>query len=65
MKTLLLEQNHNPEWHINPDNLDDPDRYRYRPMKVTNSTTPVIYDSLTKEQVDVYCESDEWEVTIK
>ncbi len=65
MKTLQLEQNVNRDWTVNPDNLDDPDRYRWKVIKVTNSTTPKTYELLEQEQVDVYCASDEWEVTIK
>lgn len=65
MKTLKLDQLPNSEWKINPDNLDDPDRYRWKVITVTNSVTPKIWDLLTQEQVDAYCEDDNWEVTIK
>ncbi len=65
MKTLHLDQTVNTEWTIKPDHLDDPDRYRWKVIKVTNSSTPKIWDLLTQEQVDVYCEDDGWEVTIK
>ncbi len=64
MKTLRLDQTVNTNWVINPDNVDDPDRYRYKVTKVTNSSTPKIWDLLTQEQIDVYCEDDGWEVTI-
>ena len=39
--------------------------YFYRPVKVTNSVTPKIGENLSLEQLDGYCESDEWSVTIK
>lgn len=64
MKTLLLAQTANPEWTIKPDHLDDPERYLYKVVKVTNSTCPKIWDHLTQAQVDVYCEDDNWAVTI-
>jgi len=65
MKTLQLDQVINPDWTITPDGLDDPDRYRYKVIKVTNSTTPRIWDLLTQEQVNLYCDDEEWGVTIK
>ncbi len=64
MKTLKLDQLPNSEWRINPDNLNDPDRYRWKVIKVTNSVTPKIWDLLNQKQVDAYCEHDSWEVTI-
>lgn len=64
MKTLRLDQTVNTDWKINPDQIHDPDRYRWKVTKVTNSSTPKIWDLLTQEEVDVYCASDEWEVTI-
>lgn len=37
---------------------------KYLVQKVTNSVQPCIYDVLTPEQLDVYCESELWEVVI-
>lgn len=39
-------------------------RTEYIVDKVTNSTTPVPESVLTTEQLEVYCESDAWNVTI-
>ncbi len=39
--------------------------YFYRVTKVTNSVTPKIGDALSVDKLNVYCESDEWSVTIK
>ena len=65
MKTLQLDQVVNPDWTINPEGLDDPNRYRWKVVKVTNSTKPKIWDLLTQEQVNLYCEDDDWVVNIK
>ena len=69
MKTLLLEQRVNPDWKIDPTAPDggqrDPQRWVYLVQKVTNSTVPRIYDTLTPAEADVYCDDDAWEVTIK
>jgi len=64
MKTLQLDQVVNPDWTITPDRLDDSDRYRWKVIKVTNSTTPKVWDLLDQEQVDAYCNKEDWKVTI-
>lgn len=38
--------------------------YYYRVAKVSNSTTPNIAQDLTQKELEVYCKSDAWEVTI-
>ncbi len=38
--------------------------YEYKITKVLNATTPKIWDLLTQEQIDLYCNNDEWEVSI-
>lgn len=40
-------------------------RYNYKVMRVTNSIVPNILDLLTGPELDDYCESENWEVTIK
>lgn len=39
--------------------------HKYIVTKVTNSVTPKINIYLTEDELVVYCESDEWAVTIK
>lgn len=34
-------------------------------LKVTNSTTPRVHDVLYREEVNGYCEREDWEVTIQ
>ena len=40
-------------------------KHLYRVVKVTNSITPKIAESLDVNQLFVYCESSDWTVTIK
>ena len=42
----------------------DNKRTEYVVTKVTNSTTPRPQDILTTEQLETYCESDSWNVTV-
>lgn len=64
MKTLNVEQVYDPDWPLDPANQNDPARYNYSVVKVTNSTTPQLHRELSAAELDVYCESDDWEVTI-
>ena len=43
-----------------PDNC----RTDYTVTKVTNSVTPPIHDKLSGDDLEVYCQSDDWSVTI-
>ena len=65
MKTLIVEQRFLSTTH----NAGVADSftviYQYVVKKVTNSVTPHILDALTKDELDVFCESEDWEVTIK
>ena len=64
MKTLIVNQiadgsTYDPETEIHTA------KYVYGVEKVTNSITPVIGSRLIPVAMEVYCESDEWNVTIK
>ena len=64
MKTLTVDQRWNPNATPSPTMLDS-DKYIYVPTKVTNSTTPKLGDYMTETELAVFCDSDDWEVTIK
>ena len=38
--------------------------HEYLVSKVVNSTSPEINERLTKPELDKYCESEDWKVTI-
>ena len=61
MKTLKVDQVYDGyDTDTNPPRL----KHKYKVTKVTNSTTPCILDHLTIDQLNVYCISEDWEVTI-
>lgn len=66
-KVLLLEQTYNREY--NTAQAHDPaytvPRYVYSVREVKNSTTPRIADVLQQSDADVYCEREDWDVTIR
>jgi hypothetical protein len=39
--------------------------FMYRVTQVTNSIQPHVLDHLTPEELDPYCQDEEWEVTIR
>jgi hypothetical protein len=61
MKQLFTEQLHTEmsTW----EDIQVPE-FQYRVTRVVNSSTPNVYDYLSKEQLDTYCEDDEWKVTV-
>ncbi len=40
-------------------------KHVYRVTKVTNSVRPCIADNLSTEELSYYCDSEDWNVTIK
>lgn len=60
MKTLKVDQVYDGYTNATP----PVPKHKYKVIKVTNSVTPTILDHLDKEQLAVYCEADDWEVTI-
>lgn len=64
MKTLAVDQVLDGSIY-NPVNKKHVPVHRYHVTKVTNSVTPKIGDALSVDKLNVYCESDEWSVTIK
>lgn len=60
-KKLVLEQTINPHGLI----TDAANKHVWQVRKVTGSTTPRIHDTLTRTEVDKYCERDDWEVSIQ
>ncbi len=63
MKRLAVQQ------HLNPaylgDSTPDEPKHLYKVVQVIDCTTPAISTDLTQAEVDTYCESDDWTVTIK
>ena len=49
---------------VDPDNASRPNLNRYTVTKVTNAIRPVIATILTDAELDYYCASDEWTVTV-
>ena len=63
MKKLFVSQVFNPEY-VGPDHTPDIDVHRYQVDKVLNSVTPQVYDYFTVAELQVFCDSDAWEVTV-
>ena len=64
MKRLTVDQVPNPQFAGDPRDENDPNRFAYLVVKVTNSTKPRIHQLLVTKGLDVCCDSDDWEVTI-
>ena len=64
MKRLQVDQMHEGAVY-NRDTEKHTATYRYKVIKVTNSLTPSIAESLSPEELAYYCDSEEWDVTIK
>jgi hypothetical protein len=62
MKTLLVEQ---VSQGLDTTVVPAVQKWMYKVTKVTNSIAPAIHDMMSAAEVDVYCEAEEWEVTIK
>lgn len=60
MKKLFVTQTLNPEW--SPGTVDETRAYIVD--KVINSTEPAIRDLVSPDELDSYCESDDWQVLI-
>jgi hypothetical protein len=67
MKTLLVHQIYNSEW--TPDAKTESgfpmSQHVYKVAQVTDSINPEIGTTLKPEQMNVYCEAEDWKVTIK
>ena len=67
MKTMNVTQVLNSHWEPTPGGKVDKNGnnyYVYQVDRVTDSTTPEIREILRKEELDLFCESDDWKVTI-
>lgn len=69
LKTLIVSQVNNPDHDLHSarthgDAYKVP-RWNYLVKEVKNSTTPRVSDTLTKAQVDEFCEDKNWSVTIR
>jgi len=62
-KKLKLEQRLR-DFRSREERPDDKTAYEYLVKQVVNSAIPNVLEVLTTEQVDRYCEDDDWEVTI-
>ncbi len=64
MKKLYVEQVHDES--VAPAQLQpgQPWPKAYKVTKVVNATVPQIFEVLKPDQLDIYCESDLWDVTI-
>ncbi len=60
MKTLLVNQTMDHEASTKAQEM----RVKYVVVKVTNSIRPLLNDELTPAELDVFCKSDSWNVTI-
>lgn len=71
MKTLLIEQRNNPRYNSHPDavakkfNRSNVPQFVYVVKQLVNSTAPAIGSELSKADVDHYCNTANWKVTIK
>ncbi len=67
MKRLYVETIHNPNYFLSNENTKGADhaRHIFRVTKVTNSVTPSIGLTLRIEELDVYCQDDDWNVEVK
>ncbi len=63
MKTMKVEHIFNPEYFPG-DNPQGRSPKVYKVKQVTDSITPEINTCLSPDEMDVYCESDDWKVTI-
>lgn len=66
MKTMMLSQLSNPNYvpkHIDPNNNEP--QWRYLVEEVKNATAPGVHDTLSKAEVDAYCDQDDWTVVIR
>ncbi len=70
-RKLYVKQVVDPNWQPSAtspkaynESLNDPNRFLFHVKKVLNSSTPNIWAELTHDELDVYCNSENWEVTI-
>jgi len=63
MKQLKVQQVINDRWR-GPDIPPDVDKHVYNVVNVVDSTRPAINDTLTREALQVFCDSDAWRVVI-
>ncbi len=64
MKKLTVTQCLNSEYW-GPERTPEQSKYEYQVVQVVNSTTPQIHAVLSKDELDIYCASTDWTVTIK
>ncbi len=62
MKRLHVTQVYNRDYF--GDSTPDVDKHVYKVTKVIDSTGPTINTELTKQEVQNYCESESWQVTV-
>lgn len=58
-KTLNVDQ-----YLVDYDPITRKTNNQYRVTRVTNSIKPHVNDGLTADELEVYCDSDDWQVTI-
>ena len=63
MKKLTVTQCLNPKFF--GDNTPDEPKHEYKITQVINSTIPHIFDVVSESELNIYCEDDEWTVTVK
>ena len=64
MYYLTVQQRFNPAY-VSSDITPDVDRHRYCVVKLINATAPAIGDYLTKAELNAFCETDTWKVTVQ
>ena len=72
MRTLLLEQRKNPQYSVvaarnaqKNNKAYNESKLQYVVRQLVNSTEPAVSSIVSKVDVDRYCESPIWKVTIK
>lgn len=63
MKKLIVEQKLNQAYL--GDHTPDVDPHLYLVVQVVNAVNPKIRDQLTVDELETYCNSTDWTVTIK
>ena len=64
MKKLSLTQVYSSRY-TGPVTTPAVEKYVYKVTQVVGATRPCIDETLIKDEVDNYCESEDWTVTIK
>jgi len=64
MKTLQVTPIFDSSIYDPEKQLDIP-QYLYKVVKVTNSLVPPVTENISPDDLSVYCDSEDWHVTIK